>query len=492
MNSETQDFPANPQTVIPSRRQFLADTGLGFGALALTHLLQADGFSASPRTQRTDLTPKPPHFPAQAKAVIQLFHHGGPSQMDLFDPKSELQSRGGQKHPEKVESFQPGSEPNELMASPFKFSRHGKSGMDFSELVPNMASLADEWCMVRSMHTENNNHPQGMFMINTGKTFGGRPSLGAWISYGLGTANQNLPAYVVLRDPEGYNNGGSRFWTNGWLPALYRGTEFSSRGAAVLNLRPGVELPKSVQRNNLDLLAKLNEERRKLYPTDTRLEARIRHYELAARMQLSAEEVVDLSGESEATRKLYGMDNKATANYGTRCLMARRLVESGVRFVQVLTPVKGGRIAWDHHKGLKKGLSLMTSLTDLPAAGLLKDLKDRGLLDSTLVIWTGEFGRLPVSQHGNGRDHNRYAFTLLMAGGGVKGGYIHGATDEFGYRSITDRVSVPDYHATVLHQLGLDHRRLAYPHNGRPETLTDPDVSRAEVVQALLKKPAHI
>ena len=480
-----------------SRRQFLEQFGLGFGGLALTQLLAQDGTlakapSTTSKAHSNDQTPKTGNFPVQAKAIIQLFHHGGPSQMDLFDPKPELQKRGGEKYAKKFESFQPGSESNQLMASPFKFSRYGESGMDFSELVPHLGSVADDLCMVRSMYSEHNNHPQGMFMINTGKTFGGRPSLGAWVSYGLGTENQNLPAYVVLSDPEGYNNGGTRFWTNGWLPALYRGTEFSSRGAPVLNLRPGVDLPDGAQRNNLDLLAKLNEERRKRYPLDSRLDARLRHYELAARMQLSADRVVDLSGETAATRKLYGMDNPVTASYGKRCLMARRLVESGVRFVQVLTPVKTGRIAWDHHGKLKARLPVMTAMTDLPAAGLIRDLKSRGLLDETLVIWTGEFGRLPISQNKDGRDHNRHAFTLLMAGGGVKAGHIHGKTDEFGYRSAVNRVSVPDYLATVLHQLGLNHHKLTYPHNGRDETLTDPDVNHARVVSEILKKPPHL
>ncbi|MBI3861751.1 MAG: DUF1501 domain-containing protein, partial [Planctomycetia bacterium] len=336
---------------------------------------------------------------------------------------------------------------------------------------------------IRSMHTDNNNHPQALRAFLTGKIFPGRPTLGAWVSYGLGTENQNLPAFVALRDPKGYNSGGSLNWDCGWLPAVYRATEFQSQGAPVLNLRSGVALAPGAQRSDLELLADLNRRHSAQYPLDGDLEARIRHYELAARMQLSAERVLDLADETEATQKMYGMDKPATADYGKRCLMARRLVEAGVRFVQLDAPV---RTPWDSHSNLKQGIEEIAAKVDVPAAALIRDLKQRGLLDSTIVVWGGEFGRLPVSQNGNGRDHNRNAFGLFVAGGGFKSGHIHGATDEFGYRAVEGRVSCHDLNATFLNQLGLDHERLTYFHNGRDETLTDPAVSQARVVEEIL------
>ncbi len=476
-----------------SRRTFLQQTGLGFGTLALASLLGQDGLLAAGAAVGpggADLRPRPGHFPARARSVIMLLQVGGPSQVDLFDPKPELQKRDGQKHPEKVESFQPGSQANLLMASPFRFRRHGRCGMDFSELLPHLAGAADDLCMVRSMVSDNNNHPQAWRCINTGKIFPGRPTLGAWVTYALGTENQNLPGYVVLRDPDGYNNGGTTAWENGWLPALFRGTEIQSRGPAVLDLHPAKPSPAAVGRATLEALAELNEERRRLYPGESDLEARIRNYELAARMQLRAEGLLDLSRESKATWQLYGMDDPVTANFGTRCLMARRLVEEGVRFVLVLAPIAAGGMPWDHHSDLKPGLKKVCPQVDRPSAALVHDLKQRGLLDSTIVLWTGEFGRLPITQGGTGRDHNRHAFTLLLAGGGFRAGHVHGATDEFGYRAVEGRVTCPSLLATLLNQLGLDHTRLAYRHNGREEALTDAPVSKAQVVAKLLDKTA--
>jgi hypothetical protein len=481
--------PAPP--VAMSRRQFLHDSSLGFGSLALSYLLASEWLLASDNPPAlspggASLRSRPPHFPAQANAVIVLLQNGGPSQMDLVDPKPELQKRDGQKHSERIESFQPGGDANALMASPFRFSRHGQCGMDFSELLPNLASIADDLCHVRSMFSDNNNHPQALRCINTGKIFPGRPTLGAWVSYALGTENQNLPAYVVLRDPDGYNSGGTMAWDNGWLPALYRGTEFQSKGAPVLNLHPAVPVSDAARRNDLDLLARLNEEHRKQYPRESDLDARIRNYELAARMQLAAGQVLDVSGEPQHIQKLYGLDRPATADYGKRCLMARRLVESGVRFVLVTAPAG---MPWDNHSNLKRDIEQITAKVDQPAAALIKDLKDRGLLDSTIVLWTGEFGRLPISQHSNGRDHNRYAFSLLLAGGGFKAGYVHGATDELGYRAVEHRMSCPDLLATVLHQLGLDHRQVGHLHHGRTETLTDAAVTAARVVGEIIATP---
>ncbi|HEV3345320.1 MAG TPA: DUF1501 domain-containing protein [Pirellulales bacterium] len=473
-----------------SRRKLLAEATLGFGSLALAHLLARDGCLAATSASLgdpaggLDLRPRRSHFPARATSVIMLLQVGGPSQVDLFDPKPELSRRNGQTHPGDVETLQNGSADKKLMASPFRFRQHGRCGMELSELLPQIGTVADDVCLVRSMFSDNNNHPQAMRCLNTGKIFPGRPALGSWIGYALGTENENLPAYVVLRDPDGYNNGGTTLWENGWLPALFRGTEIQSRGAAVLNLRPSVPLPDGIERNNLRLLARLNDERRRLYPEETELDARIRNYELAARMQTSAEKALDIPGETAATRALYGLDNPVTENFGTRCLMARRMVESGVRFVQVTNPIKTG--GWDHHSNIKSGLEAVCPQVDQPTAALIHDLKRRGLLETTIVIWTGEFGRLPISQGGNGRDHNRHAFSLLLAGGGFRPGHVHGASDEFGYRAVESPVSCPDLLATILRQLGLDHDRLKYRHHGREETLTDPPVTGASVVEALL------
>ena len=411
-----------------------------------------------------------------------LLQNGGPSQMDLFDPKPALASGTGTVYREKVEMFQPGSEKNQLLSSPWEFTRHGQSGMDFSSALPHTATVADELCMVRSMHSEHNNHTEGLVMITSGKIFPGRPTLGSWICYGLGTENQNLPAYVVLRDPQGYPSTGSTLWQNGWLPAVYRGTQIRTEGTPVLNLRPQRALPPGSREEDLAFLAQLNQRHRQDYPHDHILEARIRNYELAARMQLEAAHTLDLKQETAATRKLYGIDNKTTAGYGTRLLMARRMVEAGVRFVHVF--LNGA--PWDSHNNVKDQIAEIAPQTDLPTAGFIKDLAQRGLLGETIVLWTGEFGRLPVSQNGLGRDHNRNGFTALLAGGGFKAGHVHGATDEVGYRAVEDPVSVPDLFATILHQLGLDHDALTFHHQGRDETLTDSAVSGAVVVDKLL------
>jgi hypothetical protein len=317
----------------------------------------------------------------------------------------------------------------------------------------------------------------------TGKIFQGRPALGSWIAYALGTENQNLPAYVVLRDPEGYNTSGTLTWSSGWLPALYRGTEFSTAGSPVLHLRPAHDPPAGAERDNLEFLARLNRLHQRNYPRETELETRIQNYELAARMQLAAAELLDLSQETADTQRLYGLDNPVTRPYGLRCLLARKLVEAGVRFVQIHPkPFQ----PWDTHANTKSSLEEICGHTDLPTAGLIQDLKRRGLLDETIVLWSGEFGRLPVSQNGTGRDHNRNAFTLLAAGGGFKRGFAYGQTDEVGYRAAVDRVSVADLHATVLHLLGLDHETLSFLHSGREETLTDASLTGARVVHDVL------
>lgn len=468
-----------------TRRQILGASGMGFGALALDWLLSRSSTAAAEKGRAASAV-RPPHFPARAKSVIMLLQAGGPSQMDLFDPKPDLQKHGGKVHSEKVEMFQPGSENNKLLASPWKFKKYGQCGMDFSDALPHLASTADDLCMIRSMHSEHNNHTEALVMMTSGKIFPGRPTLGSWISYGLGSENNSLPAFVVLRDPKGYPGTGSTLWQNGWLPAKYRGTEFSSEGAPILNLKSSVKVALAARRDDRDFLAKLNAAHQRHYARESALEARIRNYELAARMQLTAVDVLDLERESAATRRLYGLDNPQTQSFGKRCLMARRLVEAGVRFVQVF-PSKGN--PWDSHKNVDEEITDIAGKTDLPSAGLIKDLKQRGLLDETIVIWTGEFGRLPVSQNGTGRDHNRNGFTLLMAGGGFKRGHIHGTTNEVGYRAEEDPVSVNDLFATIFHQLGLDHDRLTYEHHGREETLTDSVVTGATVVDKLLDSP---
>lgn len=476
-----------------TRRQLLEMSGLGFGSLALTVLLSEQGVFASDGKSmgplNSDLKPRPGHFKPKAKAVIQLMQNGGPSQMDLFDPKPELKKRAGQPHPEKVETIMAENK-NVLMPSPFEFRRYGQSGMEFSQVIPHMGSIADELCLVRSMFTEHNNHAEGLNMMQTCKIFPGRPAMGSWISYALGTENQNLPAFVVLRDPAGYNTSGRMVWSSGFLPALYQGVEFNSVGTAVHNLTPSFPLPPGAQRHSLDLLAGLNQIHQREHAKEAELESRIQNYELAARMQISAAEVLDLSKESEQTRKLYGLDNPVTAGYGSRCLMARRLIEAGVRFVQIFPPLDPSFQPWDNHAKLRDGLETICAHTDLPFAGLVKDLKSKGLLESTIVIWTGEFGRLPITEREDGRDHNRHAFSTILAGGGFKNGFIYGETDEFGYRSVINRVSVPDLHATIYHLLGLDHDRLLYPYHGLQETPTDSRVNGAKVVRDLLASTA--
>ena len=468
-----------------SRRSVLRNSGLGLGNIALAHLLQQEGLlardtSATPTNPMQDLRTKPGHRIGRATSVIMLMQTGGPSQMDLFDPKPELQRRDGEIYSSKFESFQLGSQENKLMASPFKFQPAGQCGMEFSEMVPHLASVADDVCMVRSMFSENNNHPQAMRFLNTGSILSGRPTLGAWISYGLGSENQDLPAYIVLRDPDGYADGGVTNWDNGWLPPLYRGTEVQTRGTPILNLHSPQLVNDLIPKHNLQLLNQLNRHRQTLYPNHFELETRIFNYELAARMQKRADKILDLSDETAATQHLYGIDQDLTHDYGTRCLMARRLVESGVRFVHILPPQKkDGAGPWDHHGNLKSRMESLSPQIDQPSAGLIMDLKRRGLLENTIVIWAGEFGRLPISQNTSGRDHNRHAFTVLIAGGGFKNGFVYGATDEFGYAAVQDRVSCHDLHATILGQLGIDHTQLNYMHSGRAERMTDPEVTGA-------------
>ena len=465
---------------IASRRQFLEQSALGFGSLALGSLL-AEEADASVRSVHS-MEPRANHFVPRAKSVIMLFQNGGPSQMDLFDPKPELQKRHGQV----VKNIRGGNGNNEqtepLMASAFPFQRCGKAGVEYSSLVPHLGSMADDLCVVRSMFSVDPNHPGATFMMCSCSNRPGRPSLGAWVVYALGSENRNLPGYVVLRDPAAFHSGGPMQVHNGWLPALYRATEIRAEGTPVLNLKSARPRVTGIPEENLRLISELNASQRLRYPTESVLDARIANYELAARMQLRASEDLDIAQESAETHKLYGLDNPVTAAYGRRLLLARRLVERGVRFVHVLAPRNG----WDHHDYLNDKIVPLCQEVDQPSAALIFDLKRRGLLDDTLVVWTGEFGRLPTSQRGHGRNHNPHGFSLLMAGGGVKGGYVHGATDEFGYAALEQRVSVPDLFATIMHQLGLDHARVSYKHHGAEENITDTRANHARVVQELL------
>jgi hypothetical protein len=465
-----------------SRRHLLRLSGMGLGGRALAWLTNARTVAAAAAVPY-DLRPRPPLAAPRARSVILMMQNGGPSQMDLFDRKPALHAHNGQQHSIKVEMFQTGSEQNKLLDTPFQFRKYGDSGIEMSEVIPHIGSVADELCLIRSMHTGHNNHTEALVMFMTGKIFQGRPAIGSWISYALGSENQNLPAYVVLRDPAGYNTSGTLTWSSGWLPALYRGTEFSSTGAPVLNLQPARPQPDGVQRDNLDFLARLNRLHQSRYPRESELETRIQNYELAARMQLAAASVLDIAGETEATCRLYGLDNPTTQAYGLRCLLARKLVEAGVRFVQIHPkPFQ----PWDTHANTQSSLVDICGSTDLPTAGLILDLKQRGLLDETVVVWSGEFGRLPVSQNGTGRDHNRNAFSLLAAGGGFKSGFVYGETDEVGYKAAVNPVSVADFHATLLHQLGIDHELLTFQHSGRDETLTDASLTNARVVHDVI------
>jgi hypothetical protein len=472
---------------VPTRREWFRQMSRGINASALAYLLAGD---LLPRTALAgpkdgaepnhDLSPKTPHHAPRAKSIIQLFMPGGPSSIDLFDPKPLVKTYAGKPYPGVVDTLVPANAGN-LMPSIFKFARHGESGMDVSELMPYLAGCVDMLTMIRSMKTEHLNHEPAMWMFNTGMITPGRPSMGSWVVYGLGTENQNLPAYIALDDPKGPPLDGIRNWSSGWLPPIYQGTRIRSKGAPLPNLSPAFSGPEAAQKGRLRLLAELAEEHRLSRPAEAELDARIASYELAARMQLSATSALDIDSEPEEPRRLYGLDDETTASYGRRCLMARRLVERGVRFVQIFME----DVIWDHHNQIFPSLRSACARVDKPTAGLLLDLRRRGLLDDTLVLWGGEFGRLPISENGDGRDHNPLGFTIWMAGGGLKPGHVHGATDEFGYKVIEDQVTVPDLHATILHLLGLDYSKLTYPVHGLNESLIS-TLYTARVVNELL------
>ena len=449
-----------------SRRSVLRTAANGFGALALQSLLAGN-------ERINPLAAKPPHFAAKAKSVIFLFMVGAPGQMDTFDPKPALAKYAGQPLPEsygKIGSqFTSGDTP--ILPSPWEFQRYGQSGLPVSSLYPHLSQCVDDICFVRNFYTESVVHAPAMYQVQSGRISMGYPSIGSWVTYGLGSPSENLPAYVVMPQPEGTPEGGTPMWSSGFLPAVHQGTILRGGKSPVLNLNRPTGVDESRQRKMLNFLQKMND--LDTADGDSEMAARISSYELAFRMQSAAPEAVDLTKESEATKKLYGLDKKETTEFGTRCLLARRLVERGVRFVQLFSGGGPVSIQWDAHKDLKQNHEKMCGLTDQPIAALLTDLKSRGLLDSTLVIWGSEFGRLPMSQSGNGRDHNPHGFTMWFAGGGVKGGQAIGETDEFGLRGVGERHHMRDFHSTILHALGLDQHKLWYLNNGRQEKLTD-------------------
>jgi hypothetical protein len=470
--------------IIPStRREWLVKAGAGFGALALCDLLAKDAPAGETSTASASSVAAS-HFPATARSVIFLFMEGGPSHLDTFDPKPELNRLAGRPLPP---SFKPvitpmGEGRAPLLPSKRQWKQHGESGMWVSDWLPHIATCVDDVAMIRSCWSNGLNHVGGVCQMNTGSTLAGRPSLGSWVSYGLGTANTNLPGFVVMQDiPRATVAGGPRNWGPGFMPAVYQGTRLESGAEPLANLRTPAEVGPARQQGKLELLGRLNRRHLLGHLDQSELDARIKSYELAFRMQAEAPEAIDLAGESAETRALYGMDDPATLTTGRLCLLSRRLVERGVRFVQIYC---GAGSKWDSHSDIETNHAKACRAMDQPVAGLVRDLKRRGLLDETLVVWGGEFGRTPMSEKGNGRDHNPYGFTMWMAGGGVKPGIVVGKTDEVGLHAIEDRLHVHDIHATILHALGVDHTKLIYRHQGRPER---PTVNEGQVFRPLFK-----
>ncbi|PAW87970.1 MAG: hypothetical protein B9S33_05495 [Pedosphaera sp. Tous-C6FEB] len=471
------NLPSDPRCFrygqITSRRDFLTQTGAGFGAVALTSLLARHPLAAAPAAPVVSpLEPRLAHYAAKAKNVIFLFMEGGPSHLDTFDPKAALKQHAGKPLPP---SFTKGliTAMGEINSPIFpdqrKWQQHGQGGLWISDWCKHVAECADDIAVLRSCWANGIVHSNGVCQMNTGSILAGRPSLGAWVSYGLGTLNQNLPAFVVMQDNNATVTNGPRNWGAGFMPALYQGTRILPGNEPIANLNTPEGVNDEQQRGKLDFLNAVNRQHAVARPQQSELDARIAAYELAFRMQAEAPDAVDLSKETEATKKLYGMDDSVAAPFGRMCLLSRRLVERGVRFVQLYS---GAGSKWDAHSGIEKNHGDRFRETDQPIAGLLKDLKSRGLLDSTLVIWGGEFGRTPMSEKGSGRDHNPTGFTMWMAGGGVKGGQAIGTTDEFGLHAVEDRMHVHDLHATILHLLGINHEQLVYSYKGRPERAT--------------------
>ena len=464
-----------------SRRQLLWQLGGGIAGVALCDILSRENLLAAGSAEVSPLLPKKAHFQPKARAVISLFMAGGVSQMDTFDPKPELTKRHLEAPPASmtIETFSPN--PGNFLKSPFTFKKYGRRGTEVSELFSHTAECIDDIALLRSMRANSNNHAPATLEMMTGLVRPGRPCLGSWSIYGLGTENQNLPAFVVLLDKTGGPIAGPQSWSAGFIPGVYQGTPFRNQGDPIVDLGYPRFVKPEHQKSRLDFIRKLDQMHLEANQGDSELATRIATYELAHRMQTHAPEAVDLSQESAATQRLYGMDDPTTEHFGRNCLMARRLVEREVRFVQLFGGANSAD-SWDAHSKLEENHRKRAAAVDLPIRGLLKDLKSRGLLDSTLVVWHSEFGRLPISQFVDGRDHNPYGFCIWMAGGGAKGGEVVGATDEFGYAAVEEAHTIHDFHATILHFLGLDHTRLTYFHSGREHRLTD---VAGEVIQKM-------
>ncbi|WP_437230583.1 DUF1501 domain-containing protein [Planctomicrobium sp. SH661] len=480
-----------------SRREFLWDMGAGFTGVALSGMLQSDGFFKSAKANESVtgdarlLAPRPQHFPTKAKSVIFLFMYGGPSQMDTFDYKPELQKRDGEEV--QTEIRRRSVQSTKLLASRRKFAQHGESGLWCSDAFPHMSQHMDEMAVIKSLYSDSFAHGSAMLQMNSGRILQGYPSMGAWLAYGLGSENQNLPGYVVMLDPRGGPISGAVNWSSGFMPAAYQGTVFRSSGQPILNLSATNGITSRMQREQIDTLNELNARHLAQHPGYSELQARIASYELAFQLQRTAPESLDLTQETEATQRMYGIyDPKpdhplavGPEHFGRQCLIARRLVERGVRFVQIYSGGGNQQTSWDAHFGMEENLKIHAPEADRPIAGLLTDLKQRGLLDETLVIWGGEFGRQPVSQgNEHGRDHNPKGFTYWMAGGGVKKGISYGNTDDLGMEAVENRHHIRDLHATILHLMGLDHNKLHYFYGGLEQKLTG--VVEAEPIHGVI------
>ncbi|HIC76057.1 MAG TPA: DUF1501 domain-containing protein [Candidatus Poseidoniales archaeon] len=453
-----------------SRRNFLRSSACGFGSLALNAMFQqqARATQRAASDAASPLASRPPHFLAKASRVIFLFMKGGPSHMDLFDHKPRLVKGSGEKIPYELPAIEAtvGLENTRLLGPVSGFKHQGECGLYMSDMLPHMGRHADDLCVLRAMQADSPNHPVAIRQLHTGNLFDVVPSMGSWLSYGLGTENQQLPSYFTILPGEGERNFSSAF-----LPAIHQGTAIQHVGsspdkAPIRNLTDS-SISKEAQRRRIDLIQSMNHRQLDRLQTDQQMEGVIESFELAFRMQTETPKLVDFKSESKATKELYGIGDKTTDQFGRQCLLARRFAEAGVRFVQVTLD------GWDHHNKIASGIKNLCAKADKPIAGLLSDLKSRGLLDDTLVLWGGEFGRTPHAQNGDGREHNQHGFTMCMAGGGVKGGITHGATDEFGYYGVEGQVHINDLHATMLHLMGLDHERLTFDHHGRPFRLTD-------------------
>ncbi len=473
-----------------SRRHFLKSSSFSLSSLALACLLRDEGLLAAPikptlDSQKFNLLPKSPPLQAKARAMISLFMMGGPSHLDLFDPKPQMARYDGQPFPDNIKYDNAAEASSKVFASPFRFAPRGQCGIEISDLLPHLSTIVDEITLVRSMKTGVNNHLESLLALNSGTFRSGQPSLGSWLSYGLGSETQDLPAYVAMSDPRGLPQFASQHWTSGGLPSLYQGTHVRAKEPRLLNLDPPDSLLGLAQARQIDLIQSINRDHLRGHPGELDLEARIASYELAARMQVAAKEALDISKESVATRRLYGVDVEVTRDYGTRCLIARRLVERGVRFVQVLNVGQ----SWDHHSRLVKALPDSCAAVDQPSAALVKDLRSLGLLDTTVVHWGGEMGRLPVLQNDTGRekvgrDHNTHGFSMWLAGGGFKQGFAYGETDDWGHHAVKNVVHHYDYHATLLRLFGFEHDKLIYQRNGQELSLTHKQ--NAQIISSLL------